>query len=199
MTAGAGIIHSEEPSRRIREEGGRVHGFQIRLNLPARLKMTQPRYQEVAAGGIPTAATEDGRARVRVIAGAALGVRAVIDTHGPITYQDWSLDAGADAEVALAPGELGLVYVFEGAARIGDAGREVRDGQLALLGDGDAVRLRGPAEGQGRLLLLGGTPLGEPVARYGPFVMNTREEILQAVRDFQSGCMGEIVRTARIG
>jgi redox-sensitive bicupin YhaK (pirin superfamily) len=199
MTAGAGIIHSEEPSRRIREEGGRVHGFQIWLNLPARLKMTQPRYQEVAAGGIPTAATEDGRARVRVIAGAALGVRAVIDTHGPITYQDWSLDAGADAEVALAPGELGLVYVFEGAARIGDAGREVRDGQLALLGDGDAVRLRGPAEGQGRLLLLGGTPLGEPVARYGPFVMNTREEILQAVRDFQSGCMGEIVRTARIG
>jgi redox-sensitive bicupin YhaK (pirin superfamily) len=199
MTAGAGIIHSEEPSRRIREQGGRVHGFQVWLNLPARLKMTRPRYQEVPAARIPLAATADGKARARVIAGEALGVRAVIDTHTPITYQDWTLEAGADVTVALGGGETALVYVFEGNARAGEQGTEVGDGQLALLGDGDRVRLRGPADGHGRLLLLAGTPLREPVARYGPFVMNTREEILQAVRDFQSGRMGEIVRTARVG
>src|SRR5206468_11795844 len=99
MTAGGGIIHSEEPSRRIREEGGRVHGFQIWVNLPARLKMTAPRYQEVPAAKIPQAATQDGKARVRVVAGEALGAKAVIDTHTPIVYQDWSLEEGADVTV----------------------------------------------------------------------------------------------------
>jgi redox-sensitive bicupin YhaK (pirin superfamily) len=199
MTAGAGIIHSEEPSKRIREQGGRVHGFQIWLNLPARLKMTRPRYQEVPGERIPRAETADGKARARVIAGEALGVRAVIDTHLPITYQDWTLDAGADVSIALGHGETALVYVFQGSARVGDRGAEVGDGQLAVLGDGGAVRLRGPASGQARLLLLAATPLGEPVARYGPFVMNTRDEIVQAIQDYQSGRMGEIVRTARIG
>jgi redox-sensitive bicupin YhaK (pirin superfamily) len=200
MTAGAGIVHSEEPSRRIREEGGRVHGFQIWVNLPRTLKMTQPRYQEVPAARIPQAATDDGKARVRVIAGEALGVRAVIDTHTPIVYQDWTLDAGADVQVALTQGETALVYVFEGSARVGDSDAVVRDGQLAVLGDGDAVRLRGPeTDGEhGRLLLLAGTPLGEPVARYGPFVMNSREEILQAFEDFQNGKLGEITRSARV-
>jgi redox-sensitive bicupin YhaK (pirin superfamily) len=200
MTAGGGIIHSEEPSRRIREQGGRVHGFQIWINLPARLKMTQPRYQEVQGDRIPQAATADGKARVRVIAGAALGVRAVIDTHTPIVYQDWTLDEGADMAVALERGERALVYVFEGAARVGNDGTTVRDGQLALLGEGDTVRLRGPAQagGRGRLLLLAGTPLDEPVARYGPFVMNTRQEIVEAFDDYRSGRMGEITRTARV-
>jgi redox-sensitive bicupin YhaK (pirin superfamily) len=201
MTAGAGIIHSEEPSRRIREEGGRVHGFQIWLNLPAGLKMTQPRYQEVAAAGIPHAQSQDGSARVRVIAGEALGARAVIDTHTPITYQDWTLDRGADTTLAIEPGQNALVYVFAGSARVGDGATRVSDGQLAILGDGERVRLRGPeADGeQARLLLLAGRPLREPVARYGPFVMNTQQEIVQAVDDFRSGRMGEIVRTARIG
>src|SRR5579862_7424233 len=96
MTAGAGIVHSEEPSKRIKEQGGRVHGFQIWINLPARLKMTRPRYQELAAAKIPVAETPDGRARVRVIAGEALGARAVIDTHTPIVYQDWTVAEGAD-------------------------------------------------------------------------------------------------------
>jgi redox-sensitive bicupin YhaK (pirin superfamily) len=200
MTAGGGIVHSEEPSRRIREEGGRVHGFQVWVNLPASLKMTQPRYQEVPAAQIPQASTEDGKARVRVIAGSALGVRAVIDTHTPIVYQDWMLDAGADASVTLAQGETALVYVFEGSVRVGDSGQVVRDGQLALLGEGEIVRLRGPegAAEHGRLLLLAGTPIREPVARYGPFVMNSRDEILEAFQDFQSGRMGEITRTARV-
>jgi redox-sensitive bicupin YhaK (pirin superfamily) len=197
MTAGAGIVHSEMPSKAIQEKGGRVHGFQIWVNLPSRLKMTRPRYQEVAAKGIPEARTEDGRARVRVIAGEALGVRAVIDTHIPIVYQDWTVDAGADVTVALAREQQAMAYVFGGAVLVGNEGMEVRDGQMALLGPGDAVRFRG-AQGGGRLLLLAGVPTREPVARYGPFVMNTQEEIFQAVRDYQSGRMGEITRTAEV-
>jgi redox-sensitive bicupin YhaK (pirin superfamily) len=199
MTAGAGIIHSEEPSRRVQREGGRVHGFQVWLNLPARLKMTQPRYQEVPAAGIPVAATADGNARVRVIAGTALGTKAVIDTHTPITYQDWTLQVGGDASVAIEKDQTALVYVFGGEARVGDTGRVVRDGQLAVLGEGEAVRLRSGEGEAARLLLLAGRPLREPMARYGPFVMNTQPEIVQAMRDYQSGRMGEIVRTARIG
>jgi redox-sensitive bicupin YhaK (pirin superfamily) len=197
MTAGAGIVHSEMPSRAIQDKGGRVHGFQIWVNLPSRLKMTRPRYQEVPAKGIPEARTGDGRARVRVIAGEALGVRAVIDTHIPIVYQDWTIDAGSDVSVAVAREQEAMAYVFQGSVLVGNEGREVRDGQLALLAAGDAVRFRG-AEGGGRLLLLAGVPTREPVARYGPFVMNTQEEIFQAVRDYQSGRMGEITRTAEV-
>jgi redox-sensitive bicupin YhaK (pirin superfamily) len=197
MTAGAGIIHSEMPSRRIREEGGRVHGFQIWVNLPARLKLTRPRYQEVPGARIPAAATPDGRARVRVIAGEALGVHAVIDTNTPIVYQDWSVDPGADVTVSVPPDHRALVYVFGGDVRVGDQGTTIADGKLALLGAGAAVRLRGGSQ-PARLLLLAGVPLGEPVARYGPFVMNTEEEIRQAARDYQSGRMGEITRTANL-
>ena len=172
MTAGAGIIHSEMPSRRIREEGGRVHGFQIWINLPARLKMARPRYQEVPAAKIPEAVTADGKARVRIVAGEALGAKAVIDTHTPIVYQDWSLEELADVTVPVPASHNALAYVA-----------------------GDAVRLRG---GKGRLLLLAGEPLRERVAHYGPFVMNSEDEILQAMRDFQSGRMGEITRTAQV-
>ncbi len=197
MTAGAGIVHSEVPSRRIREKGGRVHGFQIWVNLPAKLKMTRPRYQEVSAGKIPEAKSEDGRARVRVIAGEALGARAVIDTHIPIVYQDWTIDAAADVTAPLPREQQALAYVFQGAVLVGNEGREVRDGQMALLGEGDAVRFRGAAAG-GRLLLLAGVPIREPVARYGPFVMNTQQELVEAVRDYQSGRMGEITRTAEV-
>jgi redox-sensitive bicupin YhaK (pirin superfamily) len=196
MTAGAGIIHAEMPSARIREQGGRVHGFQIWVNLPARLKLTRPRYQEIAGDKIPRAQTPDGKARVRVIAGEALGARAVIDTHTPIVYQDWSIDPEADVTVPLPRDQAALVYVFEGSVGVGDGDRTVEDGRMALLGPGDAVRLRGRAA-SGRLLLLAGVPLGEPVARYGPFVMNTEAEIIQAARDFQSGRMGEITRTAQ--
>jgi redox-sensitive bicupin YhaK (pirin superfamily) len=198
MTAGAGIVHSEMPSRDLRTHGGRVHGFQIWVNLPARLKMTQPRYQELSGTKIPAGATPDGRARVRVVAGEALGVRAAIETQTPIVYQDWSIDPGADVSVPMGPDQQAMVYVFQGAARVGAQGREIGDGQLAVLGAGGAVRLRG-VDGPGRLLLLAGVPLREPVARYGPFVMNTEQEIVDAVRDYQSGRMGEITRTARVG
>ncbi len=201
MTAGAGIIHSEMPTKKVRERGGRVHGFQIWVNLPARLKMMQPRYQELSAARIPTAATEDGRARVRLIAGEALGAKAAIETQTPIVYQDWSLDDGADVTLPLAANQRALVYVFDGEVEVGhgsDDARRAKSGQLAVLGDGDAVRLRG-VPGGGRLLLLAGVPLHEPVARYGPFVMNTADELETAFRDYQTGRMGEITRTAKIG
>jgi redox-sensitive bicupin YhaK (pirin superfamily) len=198
MTAGAGIIHSEMPTARVREQGGRAHGFQIWVNLPARLKMMQPRYQELPAARLPRAATEDGRARVILIAGEALGARAAIETQTPIVYQDWSLAEGADVTLPLSVEHRVLAYVFAGEARLGDDGRTVKSGQLAILGDGDAVRLRG-APGSGRLLLLAGVPIGEPVARYGPFVMNTPDELETAFRDYRTGKMGEITRTARVG
>ncbi len=194
MTAGAGVIHSEMPSRRLQREGGRVHGFQIWVNLPARDKLIAPRYQDVPAAGIPEGRSADGLARVRVIAGEALGARAVIDTHTPIVFQDWTLQPGARVEHPLRADHDGFVYVFSGAAEVD--GARVGDGQLARLGEGDLVRLACPADATApaRLLLLAGVPLREPVARYGPFVMNTQAEIEQAVRDYQSGRMGTIAR-----
>jgi redox-sensitive bicupin YhaK (pirin superfamily) len=197
MTAGRGVVHSEMPTRAIREKGGRIHGFQVWVNLPARDKMMPPRYQEVPAAGIPEAASEDGRAKVRVIAGEALGARAVIDTRIPIVYQDWTLQPGASVEQPLPAGLHGFVYVFQGSSTVGPDGRVVKDGQLALLGAGDSVRLAVPADAvsPARMLLLAGQPIREPIARYGPFVMNTRAEILQAVEDFRTGRLGEIVRS----
>ena len=131
-----------------------------------------------------------------MIAGEALGARAIIDTLTPIVYQDWSLKPGADVSVPLAAEQQVLVYVFEGAVLLGDQGSNVADGQLAVLTGGDSVRLR--ASENARFLLLAGVPLKEPVARYGPFVMNTQQEIQQAFRDYQSGKMGEITRTAQV-
>jgi len=197
MTAGSGVVHSEMPAGDIRQRGGRIHGFQVWVNLPARDKMMPPRYQEVPASRIPQAATRDGRAEVRVIAGEALGLRAVIDTRTPIVYQDWRLNSGAVVEQPLAEGHHAFVYVFEGRAEVGGEGQPLRDGELGLLGPGDGVRLAVPAGASGgaRLLLLAGQPLREPVARYGPFVMNTESEIRQALSDYRSGRFAQIQRT----
>jgi redox-sensitive bicupin YhaK (pirin superfamily) len=193
MTAGRGVVHSEMPSARILRDGGVVHGFQVWINLPARLKMTAPRYQEIEAARIPEARSADGLARVRVIAGAALGVSARIDTHTPIIYQHWILQPGAHVRQPLAADHNGLVYVFRGALQVADT--PLQDGQLAVLGkDGDSVELASPEQAQGEthLLLLGGVPLNEAVVQHGPFVMNTEAEIVQAIRDYQQGRMGEI-------
>ncbi len=196
MTAGAGVVHAEMPSHRLQREGGRMHGFQIWVNLPARDKMMAPRYQEIPAARIPEATSADGLARVRVIAGEALGARAVIETRTPILYQDWTLRPGASVEQAIPADFEALAYVFGGEALVGADARKVADGQAALLGPGEHVRLAASASagGPARLLLLGGVPLREPVARYGPFVMNTAAEIHQAIDDFQRGKMGRIAR-----
>jgi redox-sensitive bicupin YhaK (pirin superfamily) len=196
MTAGSGVVHSEMPAAHIRERGGRMHGFQVWVNLPARDKMMAPRYQEVPTSRIPQAATSDNRAHVRVIAGEALGVRAVIETRTPIVYQDWSLKAGAVVAQPLTEGDQAMVYVFEGSAEVGSDGQSLSDGQLGVLGPGQSVRLAAPpgAPVGARLLLLAGQPLREPVARYGPFVMNTESEVRQALSDFRSGRFAQIQR-----
>ncbi|HET8898882.1 MAG TPA: pirin family protein [Rhodanobacteraceae bacterium] len=199
MTAGAGIVHSEMPSAQIRRDGGRIHGFQIWINLPASDKMMRPRYQELAAANIPKATSADGLAHVAVVAGNALGVDAKIDTVTPIVYQDWTLDPGADVKVAIAAEQNAMVYVFAGEATVGNNAIRVADGQLARFGSGDSVRLRNQGDSAARLLLLAGTPINERVARYGPFVMNTEAELRQAFTDYQSGRMGEITRQAQVG
>ena len=199
MTAGAGIIHSEMPSAEIRRAGGRVHGFQIWVNLPAADKMMRPRYQELSSEQIPTAKSEDGLAQAKVVAGTALGVKAAIDTRIPIVFQDWTLKPGADVVVDIPASEQAMVYVFEGAMHAGTAGDEVRDGQLGVFGEGGTVRLANNGKHDARFLLLAGAPINEPVARYGPFVMNNEDELRQAFEDFRSGRMGAITREAQVG
>ncbi len=189
MTAGRGIVHSEMPE----QEDGLMQGFQLWVNLPARLKMSPPRYRNIPSEAVPEAAIEGG-GRLRVIAGRAGGLEGPVrGIHVAPLFLDVALPAGASWEAAVPPGHACFAYVFEGTARIGgtdsDAGRSVPADTLAVLGDGSRVRLAGEAEdGRGmRLILVAARPLGEPVVRYGPFVMNTREEILQAVRDYQTG------------
>ncbi|HEX9101917.1 MAG TPA: pirin family protein [Polyangia bacterium] len=188
MTAGDGVVHSEMPSEKIQREGGRVHGFQLWVNLPRADKRMRPRYQDVPATKIPVAESADGKVRVRVIAGESLGKRAVIDTRTPIFYLHFSLKAGARHTQAAASDHNVFAYVVEGAVETG--GRRVHKGQMAIFGPGDAVELG--ADEASELLLLGGKPLGEPVARYGPFVMNTRQELMEAFDDFRAGRMGAI-------
>jgi redox-sensitive bicupin YhaK (pirin superfamily) len=156
--------------------------------------MIAPRYQEIPSSRIPSVESPDGLARARVVAGEAFGKHAVIETRTPIQYVHYTLQPGADVVQAIEPAQRGYVYVFSGAAEIG--GRRVAEGELALLGDGSGVRL---AVSQGsevtELLVLSGVPLNEPVAWAGPFVMNTRAEIVQAVKDYQDGRLGQIART----
>ncbi|HEY0681538.1 MAG TPA: pirin family protein [Steroidobacter sp.] len=194
MTAGGGVIHSEMPTERFHREGGAQEGFQIWVNLPAVDKMMTPRYQTLRATDIPQATTADGRVLVRVIAGESCGKAARIDTRVPIQMLHFTIQPGGELLQSVPAEQSGLVYVFKGAATIGSDQRKVEEGQAALLGSGDSVQLSVAAEASGpaEILLLSGKPLHEPVARYGPFVMNTREEIEQAFRDYQSGRFGLI-------
>lgn len=190
MTAGRGVVHSEMPSEAMQKNGGRVHGFQLWVNLPRRDKMMAPRYQEIPRTQIPAASTSDGLAKVHVVAGEALGAKAVIETRTPISFLHWSFASGASIDVPVPAEHAVYVYVFEGKLRVGD--RNVNEGQLAVLGDGDSVHFEASEKAQA--LLLTGVPLREPVVQYGPFVMNTRGEIMQAIDDYQAGRLGEIER-----
>jgi redox-sensitive bicupin YhaK (pirin superfamily) len=194
MTAGGGVIHSEMPTERFHREGGVQEGFQIWVNLPAVDKMMTPRYQTLRADDIPHARSADGRVAVRVIAGESLGSAARIDTRVPIQMLHFTIQPGGALTQSVPAEQNGLIYVFKGVARVGSEKREVREGQAALLGSGDSVVIAVDAEagGAAELLLLSGKPLQEPVARYGPFVMNTPEQIEQAFRDYQSGRFGVI-------
>jgi redox-sensitive bicupin YhaK (pirin superfamily) len=186
MTAGRGILHEEMPQA----SGGLMAGFQLWVNLPARLKMTAPRYQDIAADRIPEVVV-DGSAKVRVIAGTVNGVQGpVSDIFADPTYLDVALSANGSFSRAIARGHTAFAYVFAGEGMFGiqgqGRGRAVGHPQLVVFDDGDYVEVR-TTERPVRFLLLSGKPLHEPIARYGPFVMNTREEILQTLRELQAG------------
>jgi len=182
MTAGRGVIHSELPE----QEDGRMEGFQLWLNLPAKDKMSAPWYRDIQNESIPEFRTEDG-VTARVIAGASHGIGGAVTRDGtePL-YLDLHFEAGANFSQALPPGHNAFVYVYRGALRVGET--EVPAQRMAILknsADSDGVRLH--AEGPSRALLIAGRPLKEPIAQYGPFVMNTNQEIFQAVEDFRAG------------
>ncbi|MDA1100017.1 MAG: pirin family protein [Proteobacteria bacterium] len=196
MTAGAGIVHSEMPSPAMRDAGGRAHSFQIWVNLPAEHKMAAQRYQFIAGDQIPLGHSPDGLVTARVIAGEAYGVAAKIDTYTPVTLQDWTMRPGGKARPVLPREQQIALYIFEGRLAVGPQGQRIDEGQLVIFGTGDAIdlALTAQADETARFLLFGGVPLGEPIARHGPFVMNTREQLLQAFDDYQSGRMGVIAR-----
>jgi len=189
MTAGRGILHSEMPE----QQEGRMRGFQLWVNLPARDKMTAPQYQEFGPDRIAVASPAPG-VRVKVIAGEVDGVRGpIVQPATDPTYLDVQLAPGARFSHALPAGYSAFVYVFEGAVRVVGAASPttLATHQLAVLGDGQRVQLEG-AGGEGnaqaaRAILVAGKPLREPVAKYGPFVMNTREELVRAFEDLQKG------------
>ena len=200
MTAGAGIVHSEMPPERLIRSGGLFHGVQLWVNLPAAQKWSPPRYQDISAKSVALLRSEDGGALVRVIAGELAGHRGPGVTQTPITYAHVTLLPGSRLEVPWRPDFNALVYVLGGSGSVGAEAVPLRSGQLAILGPGDALRIDGGPRQDGRtptfdVLILGGKPIGEPVIQYGPFVMNTREEIMQAIADYQSGRMGSIPAT----
>lgn len=184
MTAGRGLVHSEMPE----QQGGRMRGFQLWVNLPAKDKMTDPRYQEFAPAQIPVTTPAPG-VTVKAIAGVVDDVRGPIDqpATAPV-YLDIALEADTTWQYALPSGHNAFAYVFEGAATVGDGedARPLDTHELGVLGGGDALKLKAGADGA-RLIVVAGKPLREPVARHGPFVMNTRQELMQAFVDFQEG------------
>ena len=195
MTAGAGVIHSEMPSKEFAREGGRMHGFQLWVNLPKGDKMTNPRYQEIPNSQIPKATSAEGLVMVSVIAGEAMGQKAVIETRTPIIYLHYKIEPGG-AVTQQVPGTYNaFAYVVDGEGLFGAEGERAGDGQMVLFAqDGDEVRIENPADATAtvEVLLIAGVPLNEPVARYGPFVMNTEREIHQAIEDYRLGRMGAI-------
>jgi len=196
MTAGAGVVHSEMPSAEFDHTGGRMHGFQLWVNLPKRDKMTKPRYQEIPSSQIPKATSADGLVNVTVIAGEALGQKAVIETRTPIVYLHYRIKPGGSVVQYVPRDYNGFAYVIEGEGKFGADKEHAVDGQMVLFApDGDDVWIENPSDATGTLevLLIAGLPLNEPIARYGPFVMNTREEIYQAMEDYRQGKMGEIL------
>lgn len=195
MTAGAGVVHSEMPESEFTRTGGRLHGIQLWVNLPQRDKMIAPRYQEIPAAQIPVAQTDDGSVMVRVIAGGALGAKAAIETRTPIIYLHFTLQPGATIVQPVPKEYNAFAYVLDGSGLFGTEQEQGEDGQMVIFAqDGDEVTIANSTDAKRPLdfLLIAGVPLNEPVVRYGPFVMNTEAEIIQAINDYRNGRMGRI-------
>ena len=192
MTAGGGILHDELPTERMYRTGGPSHGVQLWVNLPPALKMTAPRYQSITRDALRLLTSYDGGVLIRLIAGDIAGFSGPGVTHTPITYAHVTLAPGAELSVPWNPAFSAMAYVLTGHGTAGPEGRPVEDGRLVVFGPGDhlvvaaADRQAEPLD----VLLLGGLAIRAPIEHYGPFVMNTREEILQAIDDYQAGRLG---------
>ena len=197
MTAGAGILHIETPPAELVESGGVFHGIQLWVNLPRKNKFAAPKYQAIEGGDIALLASLDGGALVRVIAGDLSGQRGPGGTHTPITLVHATIEPGARLNLPWNPTFNALVYVLSGRGSVGPQAHPIRQGQLAVLGPGDRITVAADTTQESmrktlEVLFLGGTPIREPVFQHGPFVMNTRDEVIQAIEDFTAGRFGVI-------
>ncbi len=197
MTAGSGLLHIETPPEAVVMAGGFFHGFQLWVNLPAAQKFTEPGYQGLEADQIALLASQDGGSLVRVIAGDMDGHRGPGSTRTPITVLHASISPDGELSLPWNARHNALVYVMAGSGTVGAERRPIREGQLAVLGAGERISLTADAHQDSRttameVIVLGGEPIGEPMVHYGPFVMNTREELMTAMEDYQSGRLGVV-------
>jgi len=197
MTAGSGLLHIEAPPESLVLSGGLFHGIQLWVNLPRHMKMEAPRYQDIRGAQAALLSSDDGGALVRVIAGRLAGHDGPGVTHTPITLAHATLSPGADLTVPWPAHQNALVYVLAGQGTVGAERRPIRTGQLAVLGQGDTLSVAASEAQESRspnleVFLLGGKPIREPVAAHGPFVMNTRAELVQAFEDYHAGRLGTI-------
>ncbi|MDA8237543.1 MAG: pirin family protein [Chloroflexi bacterium] len=197
MTAGAGILHIEKPPEALVVSGGLFHGIQLWVNLPRALKWSPPRYQDLRAREVALVSSSDGGALVRVIAGEVAGHAGPGSTYTPMTLVHATLSPGARLAVPWRADDNALAYVLAGHGSVGRERRPVQAGQLAVFGPGDALMIAAAPLQESRsprleVLLLGGRPIREPVAWMGPFVMNTRAEVIQAFEDYRAGRLGSI-------
>ena len=197
MTAGGGILHIEKPPEHLVASGGLFHGIQLWVNLPKAEKWTPPRYQDLRGSEVTLLASSDAGALVRLIAGDLAGQTGPGQTYTPMTMVHATVSPGSRLDLPWRPEFNALAYVLSGAGSVGDDRRPIATGQLAVLGAGDVVRLDAAASQDSRtpaleVLVLGGRPIREPVAWYGPFVMNSRDELVQAFEDYQAGRLGSV-------
>jgi len=197
MTAGGGILHIEAPPEDLVGSGGLFHGIQLWVNLPRADKMIAPRYQDIASGNVTLLTTPDGGALLRLIAGDLDGHAGPGSTHSPMAMVHATVSAGASVTIPWRPDFNALVYVLAGNGTVGEERRPVVTGQMAVFGAGDSLTLSASDTRHGStsgldVLVLGGRPIREPVFAYGPFVMNTREEVAQAFEDYQAGRLGQV-------
>ncbi|GAA2297887.1 pirin family protein [Streptomyces hawaiiensis] len=197
MTAGAGLLHIEAPPEHLVMSGGLFHGLQLWVNLPAKDKMMPPRYQDIRGGNVQLLTTPDGGALLRVIAGELDGHAGPGITHTPITMIHATVAPGAEVTLPWREDFNGLAYVLAGKGSVGAERRPIQLGQTAVFGAGGSLTVRADEKQDSytpdlEVVLLGGQPIREPMAHYGPFVMNTREELQQAFEDFQKGRLGTI-------